>query len=44
MSEEKKEEKKVYEKPEIIHDITLETRAGSPGPKFPDPTELEILK
>jgi hypothetical protein len=34
-SEEKPEERKPYVKPEIIHELDLETRAGSPN--LPDP-------
>ena len=33
------EDRKPYEKPEIIHDIELETRAGSPL-SIPDPLDL----
>ncbi len=33
------EELKPYEPPEILHEMDLETRAGSPmRPGFPDPT------
>jgi hypothetical protein len=30
---------KVYTKPAILHDLTLETRAGSPFSVFPDPLD-----
>ena len=30
---------KAYVKPEIIHDLELETRAGSPLSNFPDPLD-----
>lgn len=30
-----KKQKKVYQKPEIVHEIELETRAGSLPPKPP---------
>ncbi len=37
MTEEK--DRKPYAKPEIIHEVDLETRAGSPIPNFPgDPS------
>ena len=35
------EGRKPYVKPEIIHDLALETRAGSPLSLFPDPLDLE---
>ena len=33
-------DKKPYVKPEVIHDMELETRAGS-VPSVPDPFEIE---
>ena len=32
-------EKKIYAKPEIIHELELETRAGSPN-AIPNPLDL----
>jgi hypothetical protein len=35
--------RKPYEKPQIIHELELETRAGSTGPSlFPDPLDEEL--
>jgi hypothetical protein len=39
--EPKNEGRKPYVKPEIIHDLELETRAGSFIDSFPDPLDLE---
>lgn len=36
--ETKSKERKPYTKPEIIHELDLETRAGSPN--FPDPLDF----
>jgi len=33
-------QRKPYEKPEIIHELELETRAGSPLSSDPDPLAL----
>jgi hypothetical protein len=37
------EERKPYIKPEILHELVLETRAGSPLQSVPDPLR-EILR
>lgn len=36
-------ERKPYIKPEILHELVLETRAGSPQPPLPEPLR-EILR
>lgn len=33
-------QRKPYEKPEIVHELDLETRAGSPLSSDPDPLSL----
>lgn len=37
--EKAKKEPKTYRKPEIIHELELEIRAGSPIPDFNDPLD-----
>ena len=39
MSAEEKE-RKTYIKPEVVEELELETRAGSPIPSIPDPLNL----
>ena len=34
--------RKPYEKPQIIHELELETRAGSWGPGFIDPLDEDL--
>lgn len=41
MSDAKETELKEYQKPDIIHELELETRAGSPCHDMPDPFDLD---
>lgn len=43
-TEEKTDERKHYVKPEIVHELELETRAGSPLPSVPNPLSGKLRR